>query len=78
MLKKTGSVSVAVGSYSDDNGAKKTMWEKVGSLLTNGNGGQFISLKRTFNPSGVPLCDNYDNAREILLCVFEDKKGGRY
>ena len=73
-MKKIGNIAVAVGSYTDKNNSKKALWEQVGSLLENEKGQRFLSIKRTFNPAGVPLAENGSNVREVMLGVFPEKK----
>lgn len=58
---------VTIGEYQNRNGETKKRYENVGSLMRNDNG-QFLMLKRTFNPAGVP--GDRDN---ILISMFEPK-----
>ncbi len=78
MMKKIGNLVVAVGTEHKPDGTKRTIWENVGTQTQNEKGQTFLMLKRTFNPSGVPLADNGSNVRDIMVCVFPDKKQEGY
>ena len=68
-MKKTHDICVAVGKYTDRNGAEKKRWLNVGRVMTGDDGGKMHILERTFNPSGVPI-DKYEG---VVLCMFECK-----
>jgi hypothetical protein len=65
--RKLKDLAVKTGSY-EKNGETKSRFENVGSLFDDGKGGQFILLKRTFNPAGVPTEPDRD---QILVSVFD-------
>lgn len=70
MVKKVGDLVVVVGTYEKD-GKTKKRYENIGIKFQNNDGGSFFTLKRTFNPAGVPNPDNRDS---ILVSVFEKKE----
>lgn len=69
-MKKTHDICVAVGKYTDRNGAEKKRWLNVGRVMTGDDGGKMRIIERHFNPAGVPV-DKYDG---IVLAEFEVKQ----
>lgn len=59
---------VKVGEYQKD-GQTKSRYENIGSVMRNENG-QFMMLKRTFNPAGVPGDSSRDS---VLISMFEPR-----
>lgn len=70
MAKKIMDIAVKVGEYEDENGEWKGRYENVGSLM-EGDDGEFLILKRTFNPAGVPNPDNRDS---LIMSLFEPRE----
>ena len=70
MAKKIMDIAVKVGEYQDENNEWKGRYENVGSLM-EGEDGEFVILKRTFNPAGVPNPDDRDS---IILSLFEPRE----
>lgn len=69
MAKKLGNLSVKTGEYTKD-GETKGRYENIGSIM-QGDNGQYLLIKRTFNPAGVTVKDGSDS---ILVSIFEDKE----
>lgn len=65
--QKINDLAVKTGTYTK-NGETKGRYENIGSLMESDDGSQFILLKRTFNPAGVPCDPDRD---QILISVFE-------
>ena len=59
-------LAVKTGEY-ESNGQMKGRYENVGKVLRNDNG-QFMLLKKTFNPAGVD-----SNGDMIMISMFEPK-----
>lgn len=77
MTRKIGDLAIPAGSYRDKNGNEKTRWENVGSMFETDNGKKFLTLRRTFNPAGVPLDDKGSNRDSIIINLFSaDKERG--
>lgn len=70
MAKKIMDIAVKVGEYEDEHGEWKGRYENVGSLM-EGDDGEFLILKRTFNPAGVPNPDNRDS---LIMSLFEPRE----
>jgi hypothetical protein len=68
MSTKLYDLVVKTGEYTS-NGETKGRYENVGSMM-QGDSGQFLILKRTFNPAGV---SNPDNKDSIIISCFEPK-----
>lgn len=68
MAKKIYDVAVKTGSYIKD-GEEKNRYEQVGTMWL-GDNGQYLVLKRTFNPAGVPFKEGSDS---IFLSLFQPK-----
>jgi hypothetical protein len=68
MSTKLYDLVVKTGEYTS-NGETKGRYENVGSMM-QGDNGQFLILKRTFNPAGV---SNPDNKDSIIISCFEPK-----
>jgi hypothetical protein len=60
-------LAVKTGEY-ESNGQTKGRYENVGKVLRNDNG-QFMLLKKTFNPAGVD-----SNGDMIMVSMFEPKQ----
>lgn len=60
-------LTVKTGEYQDREGNTKGRYENVGKILRNDNG-QFMLLKRTFNPAGVDA-----NGDMIMVSMFEPR-----
>jgi single-stranded DNA-binding protein len=69
-MKVTHDVVVKVGSYTDSDGNAKNRYENVGKVFEKEDGGTFITVKRTFNPAGVPNPDGRDS---VILSLFAAK-----
>jgi len=67
MATRIKDLAVKTGEYTDKNGEKKARYENVGSLW-DGDKGQFITLKKTFNPAGLETAPGKD---QIIISVFE-------
>lgn len=63
-------LAVKVGEYTDRDGNTKGRYENIGAVFRNDNG-QFLMMKRTFNPAGVP-----GDGDSILVSMFEPKAQG--
>lgn len=74
-MPKTHDLCVKVGTYTDKGGNEKARYENIGAVITKDDGGEFIMLKRTFNPAGVP---NPDNKDMVIVSLFmpQDKSNG--
>ena len=73
-MNKLYDVVVKTGQYQNSNGETKGCYENVGSVMQGQDGGQFIILKRTFNPAGAPNPDGKDS---VLLSCFQPKDNQR-
>lgn len=76
MAHKLYDLAVKTGEYTNSQGETKGRYENVGSVMQSDNG-QFVILKRTFNPAGVPNPDSKDS---VLLSCFEpqySQQGGQ-
>lgn len=69
MTHKLYDLAVKTGSYTK-NSEEKGRYENIGSVMQSDKG-QFLILKRTFNPAGVPNPDDKDS---ILVSCFEPKE----
>ena len=70
MPRKIKDMTIKMGAYTDREGNTKGRYENVGSVMQGDDGGEFIMLKRTFNPAGVPNPDNRDS---VLISAFDVK-----
>lgn len=68
--KKVKELAVGVRKYTANDGSEKTQWENVGAIFKNEEGKSFISIKRTFNPAGVPNPENKDS---VIVSMFEPR-----
>lgn len=73
MAKISHNICVAVGKYQKD-GAEKTNWETVGHRWVKDDGGIFFTMKKTFNPAGVPSEKDGKENKDIFLNMFEVKE----
>lgn len=68
--KKIKELAVGVRKYTANDGTEKTQWENIGAIFKNEEGKSFLSIKRTFNPAGVPNPDGKDS---IIVSMFDPK-----
>ena len=54
MAQKVKDLAVKTREYTDKEGNRKFNWQKIGVVMQNDDGGQFIILDRWFNLSGIP------------------------
>jgi hypothetical protein len=71
--RKIGDLTVKVGEYQKD-GQTKGKYENVGALMEGDDGRQFLLLKRTFNPAGVPGTGDRDS---IIVSIFQNDGQGQ-
>jgi len=64
MATKLYDVCVKTGSYTNQQGEPKNRYENIGTVMQGDDGGQFMLLKTTFNPAGVPNPEN----RDTVMC----------
>lgn len=69
-MGKLRDLVVVTGTY-ESNGETKKRYENIGALMESNDGGQYIMLKRTFNPAGVPNPENRDS---VLVGMFESNR----
>lgn len=67
--KRVKDLAVKTGEYEKD-GETKGRYENVGAVWKDDDGDTMISLKRTFNPAGVPNPDDRDS---VILSMFDVK-----
>lgn len=72
---KAYDLAVVTWSYTDRTGQQKHRYQNVGVVMEKDDGGKFILLERSFNPSGVPYDATKGNT--ILLSMFEPKQDGQ-
>ena len=72
-MQKLYDAVVKTGEYTDNQGNTKGRYENVGSVM-QGDNGQFLILKRTFNAAGVPNPDNKDS---VIVSFFEQNNQGQ-
>lgn len=68
-MQKLYDLAVKTGEYTK-NGETKARYENIGSVM-EGDNGQFMMLKRTFSPAGVPFKDGSDT---IFVSMFEPRE----
>ncbi len=71
MTRKTHNLVIPEGQYVDKNGQTKTNWTTIGAVFQSDNGKSFVTLKRTFNPAGIPLDDKGSNRESIVVNMFD-------
>lgn len=67
MARKKYDVCVKVGEFTDGQGQLKAEWRRVGVMMENDDGSEFMLLNRDFNPAGVV---NPDHRSTVLLSMF--------
>ena len=76
MSKNLYDLTIPAGQYTDKSGKTRTNWENIGAVFKGDNGKSFITLRRTFNPAGVPIDEKGSNRESIFISLFnaEDRK----
>ena len=72
-MHKLYDLAVKTGEYQNGQGETKGRYENIGSVM-QGDNGQFIILKRTFNPAGVPNPDCKDS---VIVSCFEPQQSNQ-
>ena len=67
-VRKVYDAGVKVGEYQDRDGNTKGRWENIGAVFTNEKGESFMTIKKTFNPAGVP-----SNGDGIIISFFKPR-----
>lgn len=67
-MKKVYDLAVKTGSY-EKGGETKNRYEQIGSIM-EGDSGQFMILKKSFNPAGISQGDGKDS---IIVSMFAPK-----
>ena len=68
MTSKISDLVVTTGSYTNRDGIEKRQYETIGALWQNDKG-QFITLKKTFNPAGIA-----SDRDTIMVSLFEPRQ----
>ena len=68
-MEKIADLAIKTGTY-EKNGETKNRYENIGAVM-KGDNGQFLILKRTFSPAGVPNPENRDTC---IVSIFKKKK----
>lgn len=55
-MKRVKDLVVKTGEFTGDDGSKKSRYSNIGHVLQDDEGGQFLTIRRDWNPAGVP-CD---------------------
>lgn len=76
MSRKLYDLTIPAGQYTDKNGQQKTKWETIGAVFQNDAGKSFVTLKRTFNPAGVPVDQNGSNRENVIINCFDANARG--
>lgn len=69
-MQKLYDAVVKTGEYQNGQGETKSRYENIGTVM-QGDNGQFLILKRTFNTAGVPNPDNKDS---VIVSFFEPQQ----
>ena len=64
--QKIKDVAVKVRTYTDRNGEKKGVWQNVGAMWKGGDGNEWLTLNRWFNPAGIPT----EEGRDTISCLL--------
>jgi len=72
MPRKVYDLAVKTGEYTNGAGETKARWLTVGQVMQDDHGGQFVLLRRSFNPAGVDVPQGRDS---VVLSMFAPKEG---
>lgn len=72
MPRKVYDLAVKTGEYTNSAGETKARWLTVGQVMEDDRGGQFVLLRRSFNPAGVDVPQGRDS---VVLSMFTPKDG---
>lgn len=78
MTRKIGDLAIPAGSYTDRSGNEKTRWENIGGLFETDNGRRFLTIKRTFAPSGIPIDPNGNNRENVIINLFDTESSKKW
>jgi len=68
--RRVRDLAVKTGEYEKD-GETKGRYENIGAMWKNDDGDLMLTMKRTFNPAGVPNPDGRDS---VVVSMFEAKE----
>ena len=65
-VRKVYDAGVKVSEYQTRDGQTRGRWENIGAVFTNEKNEPFMTLKKTFNPAGVP-----SNGDSVIVSFFK-------
>ena len=77
MAQKVKDLAVKTREYTDKEGNRKFNWQKIGVVMQNDDGSEFIILDRWFNLSGIPDFKN-PNSTSVTVSMFDVNKQSNY
>ena len=77
MAQRVKDLAVKTREYTDKEGNRKANWQKIGVVMQNDDGSEFIILDRWFNLSGIPDFKN-PNSTSVTVSVFDINKQSNY
>lgn len=67
-MKRIKDLVVKTGSFKGRDGETKGVYTNIGSVIQADDGDQFLSIKRDWNPAGVPC----DPSRDSIIVNMYD------
>ena len=77
MSQRVKDLAVKTREYTDKEGKRKANWQKIGVVMQNDDGSEFIILDRWFNLSGIPDFKT-PNSTSVTVSVFNINKQSNY
>ncbi len=74
MTRKIADLAIVSGTTTDRDGNKKPKWETIGALWEADCQRMFVTIRRTFAPSGVAFDADGTNRDNIIINVFKSDK----
>lgn len=73
-MKKTGSLSVKVGEYDDNEGKKKGRYKTIGQVMSDDKGKEFVLLDATVISMQLFALANPKRLDSVIVSIFRDEK----
>ena len=71
MARKVKDLAVKTREYTDKEGNKKANWQKIGVIMENDQGKQFMLIDRWVNLGGLPDFGDKPNPTAVMVTMFD-------
>ena len=78
MAQKVKDLAVKTRDYTDKEGNRKANWQKIGVVMENDDGKQFMLIDRWVNLGAIPDFSSQPNPTAVMVTMFDINKQSNY